>query len=72
MDERFNFYLKDISDSRNLTKTSLINFINNYETELLSDALKNNLVDTLFYSDQFDDYLKTKIDSSYNKVSFLD
>ena len=72
LDERFNFYLKDISDSRNLTKTSLINFINNYETELLSDALKNNLVDTLFYSDQFDDYLKTKIDSSYNKVSFLD
>ena len=72
LNERFSFYLTDISESRNLTKNSLINFINNYETELLSDAIGNNLVDTLFYSDQFDDFLKLKIDSSYNKVSFLD
>tara|TARA_B100001029_G_scaffold37141_2_gene28476 strand:+ start:1721 stop:3502 length:1782 start_codon:yes stop_codon:yes gene_type:complete len=72
LNERFNFYLTDISESRNLKINSLINFINNYETELLSDAINNNLVDTLFYSDQFDDFLKLKIDSSYNKVSFLD
>ena len=72
LNERFNFYLTDISESRNLKRNSLINFINNYETELLSDAINNNLVDTLFYSDQFDDFLKLKIDSSYNKVSFLD
>ena len=72
LDERFNFYLTDISESRNLKINSLINFINNYETELLSDAINNNLVDTLFYTDQFDDFLKLKIDSSYNKVSFLD
>ena len=72
LNERFNFYLTDISESRNLKINSLINFINNYETELLSDAINNNLVDTLFYTDQFDDFLKLKIDSSYNKVSFLD
>ena len=72
LNERFNFYLTDISESRNLKINSLINFINNYETELLSDAINNNLVDTLFYSDQFDDFLKLKIDSSYNKISFLD
>ncbi len=72
LNERFDFYLTDISESRNLKINSLINFINNYETELLSDAINNNLVDTLFYSDQFDDFLKLKIDSSYNKVSFLD
>tara|TARA_B100000945_G_scaffold8024_1_gene6534 strand:+ start:2160 stop:3941 length:1782 start_codon:yes stop_codon:yes gene_type:complete len=72
LNERFNFYLTDISESRNLKRNSLINFINNYETELLSDAINNNLVDTLFYSDQFDDFLKLKIDSSYNKISFLD
>ena len=72
LNERFNFYLTDISESRNLKINSLINFINNYETELLSDAINNNLVDTLFYTDQFDDFLKLKIDSSYNKISFLD
>ena len=72
LNERFNFYLTDISESRNLKINSLINFINNYETELLSDAINNNLVDTLLYTDQFDDFLKLKIDSSYNKVSFLD
>ena len=72
LNERFNFYLTDISESRNLKIKSLINFINNYETELLSDAINNNLVDTLLYTDQFDDFLKLKIDSSYNKVSFLD
>ena len=46
--------------------------INNYETELLNDALKNGLIDSILYSDEFDKLLELKIDSSFNEISILD
>jgi len=72
LQKRFNYYINDISVSRNIEKSSLLDMINNYETELLSDALKNNLIDSIIYNDQFNDYIKSKVDSSFNEISLLD
>jgi protease-4 len=69
---RFNKYLNNISESRNIIKEDLLDMINNYETELSDDALKNNLIDDLLYEDQMVDYLKEKVDSSYQNISLLD
>ena len=68
---RFNNYLENISESRNINTEDLLDMINGYETELSEDALKNNLVDDLIYEDQMIEYLKEKVDSSYQKISLL-
>ena len=68
---RFNNYLENISESRNINTEDLLDMINNYEAELSEDALKNNLVDDLIYEDQMVEYLKEKVDSSYQKISLL-
>ena len=68
---RLNNYLENISESRNINTEDLLNMINDYETELPEDALKNNLVDDLIYEDQMVEYLKEKVDSSYQKISLL-
>jgi len=68
---RFNNYLENISESRNINTEDLLDMINGYETELSEDALKNNLVDDLIYEDQMVEYLKEKVDSSYQKISLL-
>ena len=68
---RLNNYLKNISESRNINTEDLLDMINNYEAELSEDALKNNLVDDLIYEDQMVEYLKEKVDSSYQKISLL-
>ena len=68
---RLNNYLENISESRNINTEDLLNMINDYETELSEDALKNNLVDNLIYEDQMIEYLKEKVDSSYQKISLL-
>ena len=72
LEKRFNHYLEDISNSRKIERSSLLNMIDNYETELLNDALNNNLIDSIIYSDQFDEFLKLKVDSSFNEISILD
>ena len=68
---RLNNYLENISESRNINTEDLLDMINGYETELSEDALKNNLVDDLIYEDQMVEYLKEKVDSSYQKISLL-
>ena len=68
---RLNNYLENISESRNIDTEDLLNMINGYETELSEDALKNKLVDDLIYEDQMVEYLKEKVDSSYQKISLL-
>lgn len=68
---RLNNYLENISESRNINTEDLLDMINNYEAELSEDALKNNLVDDLIYEDQMVEYLKEKVDSSYQKISLL-
>ena len=68
---KFNNYLENISESRNINTEDLLDMINGYETELSEDALKNNLVDDLIYEDQMIEYLKEKVDSSYQKISLL-
>ena len=64
-------YLDKISKSRKIDKDDLFNIIESYETELASDAIKNNLIDSLIYEDQMISYLKMKVDSSFNKISLL-
>ncbi len=71
LDYRMNNYLDKISSSRNIDRNELFNMIERYETELSEDALKNNLIDSLIYEDQMENYLKINVDSSYNKVSLL-
>ena len=68
---RLNNYLENISESRSINTEDLLDMINGYETELSEDALKNNLVDDLIYEDQMVEYLKEKVDSSYQKISLL-
>ena len=69
---RMDNYLNNISYSRKISRESLFNSIENYETELAKDAIKNNLVDSLLYEDEMIKYLKNKIDSSYNEIGLLD
>tara|TARA_B100001063_G_scaffold113953_1_gene106470 strand:+ start:1 stop:1020 length:1020 start_codon:yes stop_codon:yes gene_type:complete len=45
--------------------------IDNYQTELASDAYENNLIDSIMYEDQMTDYLKNEVDSSYKKIKLL-
>ena len=45
--------------------------IDNYQTELATDAYKNNLIDSIMYEDQMMDYLKNEVDSSYKKIKLL-
>ena len=68
---RLNNYLENISESRNIDTEDLLDMVNDYETELSEDALKNKLVDDLIYEDQMVEYLKEKVDSSYQKISLL-
>ena len=68
---RLNNYLENISESRSINTEDLLDMINDYKTELPEDALKNNLVDDLIYEDQMVEYLKEKVDSSYQKISLL-
>ena len=71
LDYRMSNYLDKISKSRKIDKDDLFNIIESYETELASDAIKNNLIDSLIYEDQMISYLKMKVDSSFNKISLL-
>ena len=71
LDYRMSNYLNKISSSRSIEKDNLLNIIDNFETELPKDALKNNLIDSLIYEDEMSNYLKVKVDSSYKKISLL-
>jgi protease-4 len=71
LDYRMSNYLDKISISRSISKNDLFNMIENFETELANDALNNQLVDSLIYEDEMINYLKTKVDSSYKKISIL-
>ena len=68
---RMSNYLDKISISRSIDRDNLFNMIENFETELANDALNNKLVDSLIYEDEMVNYLKTKVDSSYKKISLL-
>ena len=68
---RMSNYLDKISFSRAIDRGNLFNMIENFETELANDALNNKLVDSLIYEDEMVNYLKTKVDSSYKKISLL-
>ena len=68
---RMSNYLENISISRTIDRDNLFNMIENFETELANDALNNKLVDSLIYEDEMVNYLKTKVDSSYKKISLL-
>lgn len=69
---RMENYLEDISSSREISEDKLLSEIEKFNTELAVDALANNLVDSLLYEDQMEDYLKIKVDSSYNEVNLFD
>jgi len=71
LDYRMSNYLDKISISRSIDKDNLLMMIENFETELANDALNNELVDSLIYEDEMINYLKTKVDSSYKKISLL-
>jgi len=71
LDYRMSNYLDKISSSRDLKKLDIFEMIENFETELASDALNNKLVDSLIYEDEMEKYLKSKVDSSYKKISLL-
>ena len=71
LDYRMSNYLDKISSSRDLEERDLFEMIENFETELASDALNNKLVDSLIYEDEMAKYLKNKVDSSYKKISLL-
>ena len=71
LDYRMSNYLDKISSSRDLEERDLFEMIENFETELASDALNNKLVDSLIYEDEMAKYLKSKVDSSYKKISLL-
>lgn len=71
LDYRMSNYLNKISSSRSIEKDNLLNIIDNFESELPKDALKNNLIDSLIYEDEMSNYLKIKVDSSYKKISLL-
>ena len=71
LDYRMSNYLNKISSSRSIDKDNLLSIIDNFETELPKDALKNNLIDSLIYEDEMSNYLKIKVDSSYKKISLL-
>ena len=71
LDYRMENYLDNISESRDIKEDMLMNMIDNYQTELASDAYENNLIDSIMYEDQMTDYLKNEIDSSYKKIKLL-
>ena len=71
LDYRMSNYLDKISISRSIDKDNLFKMIENFETELANDALNNELVDSLIYEDEMVNYLKSKVDSSYKKISLL-
>ena len=71
LDYRMSNYLDKISTSRAIDRDNLFNMIENFETELANDALDNQLIDSLIYEDEMVNYLKTKVDSSYKKISLL-
>ena len=71
LDYRMGNYLDNISESRNIKEDMLMYMIDNYQTELASDAYENNLIDSIMYEDQMTDYLKNEVDSSYKKIKLL-
>ena len=71
LDFRMNRYVADISKARNIKEETLIELINNYKTELAIDAFNNDLIDSIMYEDQMLDYLKSEVDSSYNKIKLM-
>ena len=71
LDYRMSNYLDKISTSRAIDRDNLFKMIENFETELANDALDNQLIDSLIYEDEMVNYLKTKVDSSYKKISLL-
>ena len=72
LDYRMGNYLDNISESRNIKEDMLMYMIDNYQTELASDAYENNLIDSIMYEDQMTDYLKNEVDSSYKKIKLLE
>ena len=64
-------YVADISKSRNIKEETLIELINNYQTELSIDAFNNDLIDSIMYEDQMLDYYKSEVDSEYNKINLM-
>lgn len=71
LDYRMENYLDNISKSRGIKEDKLLDMIDNYQTELATDAYKNNLIDSIMYEDQMMDYLKNEVDSSYKKIKLL-
>ncbi|MAD59209.1 MAG: signal peptide peptidase SppA [Flammeovirgaceae bacterium] len=71
LDYRMGNYLDNISESRNIKEDMLMYMIDNYQTELASDAYENNLIDSIMYEDQMTDYLKNEVDSTYKKIKLL-
>ena len=69
---RMENYLEDISNSREISEDKLLSEIEKFNTELAVDALANNLVDSLLYEDQMEEYLKIKVDSLCNEVNLFD
>ncbi len=71
LDYRMENYLDNITKSRGIKEDKLLGMIDNYQTELATDAYKNNLIDSIMYEDQMMDYLKNEVDSSYKKIKLL-
>lgn len=71
LDYRMENYLDNITKSRGIKEDKLLDMIDNYQTELATDAYKNNLIDSIMYEDQMMDYLKNEVDSSYKKIKLL-
>jgi protease IV len=65
----YNKYLIDISKSRKISKDELYSIANDFKVKTAQDAVKNKLVDKLFYTDEMIALMKKK--TGRDKLNFI-
>ena len=65
-------YTKNINLSRGISSSRLNEVIDNFELKTPQDAVQLNLIDSLFYKDQFQEHLAHLAnEDSYEKINFI-
>jgi protease-4 len=65
-------YTKNIALNRGISSTRLNEVIDNFELKTPQDAVKLNLIDSLFYKDEFQEHLTHLTnENSYEKINFI-
>lgn len=71
--DNFNLYLDEVSESRNLDRSKILEIINTFNLNNITDGLENNLLDASLHWFEFEDILREKLNiKEGKKVGYIE